>query len=234
MKEKADKELPFCNELLEILREDGFRDPLLPAIKNGQLGREELKRWVLQAALVVRQFTRFISAIHSNCPDRQAQQLLAENLWEEHGRGKPSIDHLALVERLARSLGASEAEINSIKPIPETVVYMNHCFKTTRESSFIESMTAIGVGIEFFMPSFFGALGIALREKFGLASADVEYLMVHVGEDEDHARRAMEIIEANADTDEKKDACRSALREMLAVKNRFATAVFKHAASGSG
>jgi pyrroloquinoline quinone (PQQ) biosynthesis protein C len=67
-----------------------------------------------------------------------------------------------------------------------------------------------------------------LCENFGLGREDVEFLTVHVEEDEDHARRSLELIDRYADTDEIKERAKMALREMLAVKRLFAEAVFAH------
>jgi pyrroloquinoline quinone (PQQ) biosynthesis protein C len=76
------------------------------------------------------------------------------------------------------------------------------------------------------MPKFFGALGRALCERYGLSRSDIEYLLVHVGEDEDHARRSLELIARYADSDESRENAKQALREMLAVKQDFAHAVY--------
>ncbi|MEW6211054.1 MAG: iron-containing redox enzyme family protein [Acidobacteriota bacterium] len=217
----------FVDELLSILRQHAFRDPLFDAIRSGRMSCEGAKTWALQAMLVVSQFTRFISAIHSNCPHRDAQRLLAENLWEEHGRGSLERDHLSLAKRLARSLGASDEEISRAEPFPETGNYIDHCLKATREGSFIEGMTAIGVGIEYYIPKFFGALADGLRSHYGLTREDVEFLSVHVGEDEDHARRAMEMIETYADTDEIKEKARQALLGVIEAKRRFAESLYQ-------
>src|SRR5215813_3804139 len=216
----------FIEELFAIVREESTRDPFFDAMRAGQVSREGIKTWALQALQVVREFTRFISAIHANCPHREAQQLLAENLWEEHGRGNAERDHFALIKRLARSLGAIDEEIGQTEMLPETSAYIEHCFQVTRNGSFIEGMTAIGVGIERFMPVFFGVLAESLVTHYGLTKTDVEYLLVHVGEDEDHAERSLEIIERYAVTDDVKMKAKQALRDMLHVKRRFADALY--------
>jgi pyrroloquinoline quinone (PQQ) biosynthesis protein C len=221
----------FTDELLSILRRHSFRDPLFDAIRSGRMSREGAKMWAVQAMIVVSQFTRFISAIHANCPHRDAQSLLAENLWEEHGRGRAERDHLSLAKRLAASLGASDEEIDNAAPFPETASYIEHCLKVTRDGSFIEGMTAIGVGIEYYIPKFFGALADGLRAYYGLAREDVEFLSVHVGEDEDHAERAMEMIEAYADTDEIKERARQALLGVIEAKRRFAESLYSRCAN---
>ncbi len=218
----------FSSELFAVLKEEPFRDPTLDAIRASRMTREQVKLWVGQASLVVREFTRFISAIHANCPHRDAQSLLAENLWEEHGKGIQARDHYALIKSMARSLGATDAELDNTKPLPETADYIAHCIHVTRDGSFIEGMTAIGIGIEYFSPRFFAALADLFRSRFGLSREEVEYLLVHVGEDEDHARRSLELIEKYADTDEIKEKAKQALREMLSVKRRFAEALFAH------
>jgi len=220
----------FIEELFAIQREFSFRDPMFDAVRSGSMSRAGVRLWTLQASLFVRQFTRFISAIHANCPHRDAQQLLAENLWEEHGQGVRSRDHYSLIRKMARSLGATDRDLDDARPLQETDEYIAHCLKVTRELSFIESMTAIAVGIEIFMPAFFAALGESLCSKYGLTLDDVDYLLVHVAEDEAHSRRALELLESYADTQEVQEKAKRALREILLVKQRFALAVYNHSA----
>jgi pyrroloquinoline-quinone synthase len=218
----------IVDELFAIIREEAFRDPMLDAVRRGSMSRAGVCRWTLQASLVVREFTRFISAIHTNCPDQDGRQLLAENLWEEHGRGVADLDHYSLARRLARSLGASDADLDNAQPLGETTEYIDHCFNVTRNGSFVESMTALGVGVESFIPGFFGSMAEHLCLNYDLAPSDVQYLLVHVTEDEMHARRAQRLIEAHANTTELREKAKQALREMLAAKRSFAEAVYRH------
>jgi len=218
----------ILDELLLISREEAFRDPMLDAVRRGSMSRAGVRRWMLQASLVVRDFTRFISAIHANCPDQDGRKLLAENLWEEHGCGVKGRDHYSLVRRLARSLGASDADLDNVQPLPETANYINHCFNVTRDGSFVESMTALGIGVERPIPGFFGSMAKHLCSNYGLVPSDIQYLLVHVSEDEMHARRAEELISASANTTESREKAKQALREMLVVKRRFAEALYRH------
>jgi len=220
----------FVDELFAIQRELSFRDPMLDAVRQGSITIAGLRLWTLQASLFVREFTRLISAIHSNCPHREAQQLLAENLWEEHGKGVNSSDHYSLIIKMTRGLGATDRELQEVQPLSETSEYINHCLKITRELSFVESMTAIAIGIEIYMPAFFGSLADALCVGYGLSRDDVEYLMVHVTEDKTHAARALELIEEYANTPAIRESCKQALRDVLLVKRQFALAVYNHCA----
>ncbi|HJQ27533.1 MAG TPA: iron-containing redox enzyme family protein [Blastocatellia bacterium] len=221
----------FSDELLDLARGTGFRDPFFDALRRRRLSRAAVKRWAIEASLVVRDFTRFISALHANCPYRDAQQLLAENLWEEHGHGHEARDHYQLIRRMARRLGATDAELDHAAPLPATTDYINACFKLTRDGAFLDGLTAIGVGLESFMPRFFGALADELQAQFDLAPEDVAYLLVHVGEDAEHARRSLEMLDKYATDEAQKASARRALMEMLAAKHRFAEAVYAHCAS---
>ena len=219
----------FIGELFAILRQQAYRDPMFDAIRSGHMSRAGVKVWALQAMFVVHQFTRFISALHANCPDRGGQSLLAENLWEEHGRGDPERDHLTLIRRLAKSLGSDDEEIARAQPLPETSEYIDHCLKVSREGSLAVGMTAIGVGIEHFMPHFFGVLAEGLSTHYGIAEKDLAFLLVHIGEDEAHARRALELIERFADSEEIRQRAKQALRETLQIKRTFAEAIYRQA-----
>ncbi len=224
-------ELSFVDELFAIQRELSFRDPMLDAVKQRTIKISGLRLWTLQASLVVREFTRFISAIHANCPYRDVQALLAENLWEEHGKGSSSRDHYSLIRKLTRSLGANDEELDHALPIPATAEYINHCLQVTRNLSFIESMTAIALGIEFYMPVFFGSFAEALRSNYGSRKSDLEYLLVHVTEDELHSRRVVQLLRSYANTPEIQERAKNALREMLRVKQKFALEVYSYCTS---
>ncbi len=217
----------FASELLAILSQDTTRDPIFEAIRTGQISRAGLKLWTLQASLIVYPFTRFVSGIHANCSHRDAQALMAENLWEEHGKGKSERDHYQLIRRLAKSLGASDEELDTVCPLPEATDYINYCLRITHDHSFIEGMAAIGVGIEYSIPQFFGMFAESLQNNYGLTKEEVEYLLIHVGEDEDHAERSLELIQKYADTAELQDKAKQALRGMLAVKREFAKALYQ-------
>ena len=223
----------FVDELFAIQRELSFRDPMLDAVRRGSIDISSVRLWTLQASLVVKEFTRFISAIHANCPHREAQELLAENLWEEHGEGIKTSDHYSLIRKMACGLGATDRELDEVQPLQETSEYIDHCLRITRDLSFIESMTAIAIGIEIYMPAFFGALAEALCYRYGLSRNDVEYLMVHVVEDKTHARRALGLIEEYANTPAIKQSCKQALRDILLVKRRFSLAIYDYCAGSS-
>jgi pyrroloquinoline-quinone synthase len=218
----------FIEDLFAIMREEAFPDPFFDAARSGEMSRAGVKAWILQAAIVVREFPRFISATHANCPHRDAQQLLAENIWEEHGRGDAERDHYNLIKRMAESVGATSEEIDGATPIDATRDYIDYCLRITRDEDFIVGMVAIGIGIEYYMPVFFGSLSEALCSNYNLARSDLESLMLHLTENKDHARRAVEIVRKYADSREIKERACESLREMISLKRRFAESLYSY------
>ncbi|HEU4388045.1 MAG TPA: iron-containing redox enzyme family protein [Blastocatellia bacterium] len=218
----------LVRELLQIVKTETFRDPLLDDVRAGRMSRPGLKFWSLQAALVVKQFPRFISAIHANCPYADGQQLLVENLWEEHGGGDPRAGHYTLIRRLARSLGATAEEIDQTKALPETGAYIDHCLAITRVGTFVEGLAAVGIGIEYFIPKFFGALAEAFQQRYGLSASDVAFLLVHVRADAEHARRSLDVLERYAGgDDDSRERVKRGLKQTLSVKRAFAESVYR-------
>lgn len=218
----------FADELLGIVRNQTYRDPLIEAIRSGEIDRDGMKRWAMQALMFVREFIEMLGDIHSKCPFEDARELLAENIKEEKGFGIEGQDHYSLLKMLTLRLGATEKEISETQPLAETFDYIEYCRRITRERSFVESMTAIGIGIEFFMPKFFGGLAEALKTSFNLTDRDVEYLLVHVTADDDHARRSLALINRYADSPQKREGAIETLTGMLAVKHQFASALYSH------
>ena len=62
----------------------------------------------------------------------------------------------------------------------------------------------------------------------------MDYLLVHVAEDETHSQRALALLEAYADTPDVREKAKTSLREMLLVKRRFALAVYDHCVKRDG
>ena len=70
--------------------------------KDGKLTREDMSLYAAQYYHFEASFPRFLSAVHSCCPDQEVRQYLLNNLWdEEHGES----NHRALWLRFATSLG---------------------------------------------------------------------------------------------------------------------------------
>src|SRR5687768_9171714 len=80
---------------------------------EGTLPLENLQEYARQYYAFESEFPRFLSAIHTQIPDRAQRQQVLDNLWdEEHGAD----NHAELWLRFAESLGVSREEVLAAEP----------------------------------------------------------------------------------------------------------------------
>ncbi|MCW5582866.1 MAG: iron-containing redox enzyme family protein, partial [Gammaproteobacteria bacterium] len=92
------------------------------AWSKGELSQEILRRYAAQYYNQVQSFPRFISRVHTNCPQIEARKLLLENLVDEEIHGT---DHPALWMQFANGMGASRETVLNDMPLPETKVMVD-------------------------------------------------------------------------------------------------------------
>jgi pyrroloquinoline-quinone synthase len=194
--------------------------PVYGPMLEGRLTRPKLAHWANQVYLYVRPFKRFLSAIHSNCDDPDAEAFIIENLWEEVGEGRPGRDHPAIMRRLPVALGVPPGEVDRLAPDPETQATIEYFHRLCRESWWVEALAAVGIGVEGSFLARPGreippaAIGLApiLRDKYGLSEEAVEFFALHGVDDVEHSRRAMEIVRRHTATPQERDRVTAAVR----------------------
>jgi pyrroloquinoline-quinone synthase len=85
-----------------------LKHPFYKAWTAGTLSREDLAHYARQYYAQEARFPRYLSAVHSNCPDAAARALLLENL--NHEEAGPD-NHPELWLRFAGSVGADRASV---------------------------------------------------------------------------------------------------------------------------
>ena len=82
--------------------------PFYQAWQAGELSLEDLKDYASQYYFFEANFPQYLSAIHSNCPDREVRQGILDNLWdEEHGE----LNHRAMWLNFCAGLGLDPVEV---------------------------------------------------------------------------------------------------------------------------
>ncbi len=106
-----------------------LKHPFYQAWTNGELSKDVLRRYAGQYWAQVSTFPRFVSAVHSNCPELEARKVLLRNLTDEEIHGT---DHPTLWMQFAEGLGASEKEVVSQTPLPTTKAMVDTFFELAR------------------------------------------------------------------------------------------------------
>ena len=87
------------------------------AWSRGELSREDLAYYAGQYYQQEGRFSRFVSAVHSNCPELAARQALIENLRDEDCGTE---NHPELWLRFAESVGAAREMVKTADVSPKT------------------------------------------------------------------------------------------------------------------
>lgn len=202
-------------ELTEVMNSFTFEErPFMREFAEGRVAKERLARFASSYCYQVDQFKRFVAAVYANAEPRDVRELMLENLWEEHGEGKPDRDHTALVAKFARALGAQIPDIYDVEPIPEARQWIDRILRVCKEEDFVVGLAAISFGIEARTRTM-AFLGTVYRDRYGLSEDDAEFFFMHLEADEEHAGRAIEMVRKYCTTEELLERCKRAVREVL-------------------
>jgi pyrroloquinoline-quinone synthase len=121
--------MTLSERLVGLIRErDLLKHPFYQAWTKGTLSLDVLRMYAAQYYRHVEAFPRFVSSVHSRCPNINARKVLLENLVDEELHGT---DHPTLWLEFARGLGLEEADVKSATPLPETRDSVNAFYELT-------------------------------------------------------------------------------------------------------
>ncbi|MFQ5946334.1 MAG: CADD family putative folate metabolism protein, partial [Anaerolineae bacterium] len=183
----------FIRELEDRVRQRHvLTHPLYETWTAGALTREALQGYAREYYRWVEMFPRFVSAVHSNCPNPEVRRRLLDNLSEEE---RPDAPHSELWLRFAEGLGLSRQEIDSASGLAQTEWAIDTVGKITRDGSFQEGTAALWA-YESQVPEVAIRKAEGLREHYGVTEPEaLRYFTVHAEVDVDHARQERQILE---------------------------------------
>ena len=188
----------------------------------GKVEPARLREWGPNYVWAVDQFKRTLAAVYANCPVAEVREHLVENLWEEHGEGDPARNHAALANRFGTALGLSVDELADFTPISEAQQWIDRLLDVCKNEHFVVGLAAIGYGVEHGSPKVMQWIGSTFRDKYGLPEDSLEFFFHHVVADEVHSDRMTIFIDSYADTDELRDRCEWAVREVADATRTYA------------
>ena len=160
--------------------------PFYRAWTDGTLSLDTLRSYARQYFHHVEAFPSAVSAVHSNCPDREGRRMLAENLAEEEGLESDKQDHATLWLMFACGLGGDEKAVRAEQLNPETAALIATFRRLSRQSY------AAGLGALYAYESQFPAVATAkiegLIDRYGIADEEtLRLIRVHATADVEHS-----------------------------------------------
>lgn len=199
--------MTLSERLTEVVAERHLLShPFYKAWTEGALNRDVLKHYAAQYYAQVSAFPRFVSSVHSRCPDLPARKVLTENLADEEVHGT---DHPELWLQFAEGLGADRRAVMDTAPLPETRGMVDTFFELTRRE-WAEGLCAL-FAYESQVPAVSASKIEGLKAHYGVDDArTLGFFNVHLAYDVEHSRKLAGLIDQHADWPRAEGATREA------------------------
>lgn len=165
--------------------------PFLTRCREGRATREELLSFVRQQSYYSRHFTRFLTALMSNLEDEADRHALTQNLWEEMGLGQAkAVPHSQIYRDMMSQMNV---RCEDEPQAPETRALINVMLECCRSAHPMIGLGAICLGAEAIVPHIYSTI-VEGFYAIGEPRAHLEFFLIHMACDDDHAITMRNII----------------------------------------
>lgn len=176
------------------------------AWSNGELSQDILQKYAAQYYNQVQSFPRFISRVHTGCPNIDARKVLLENLVDEEIHGT---DHPALWMQFANGMGASREMVLSDSPLPETQTMVDKYYELA-ERDWRDGLCAL-YAYESQVPEVSASKIEGLKKFYGITDErTLEFFTAHQEYDVGHSNQVAKLIEQYVEPERAERATREA------------------------
>lgn len=158
---------------------------------RGELSHDALQRYSAQYYHQVKSFPRFISRVHTQCPEIDARKVLLGNLVDEEIHGT---DHPALWMQFAEGLGVSRDAVLNEAPIEETEAMVNKYYELA-DRNWHDGLCAL-FAYEYQVPEVSASKIDGLKSFYGVKDErTLAFFKAHQVYDVEHADQVAHLIE---------------------------------------
>lgn len=172
--------------------------PLLTRCREGVVSRDELYSYVRQQCHYSRHFTRYLSALLANVAEEADRRELVQNLFEEMGLGAfGSVPHSQIYRDMMRSMGVRLEDEAALPATQELIATMFDCCTSKRP---MVGLGALCLGAEAIVPHLYSTI-VSGFEILGEPRAHLEFFLIHIDGDDEHAVTMRRIIQRELERD---------------------------------
>ena len=181
----------FINNMNNALEEFNLlKHPFYQAWSQGDLSKDILKLYAQQYYHHVATFPRYLSGIHSICPNIKHRQILLDNLVDEE---KGEENHPELWLRFAESLGCNRISVTESKMRASTKELVDGYFNLVKDG-FSVALGAL-YAYERQTPNIAQSKIDGLKKFYNIVDQEaLKFFTVHVTADEWHADECADIL----------------------------------------
>ncbi|MEQ8708318.1 MAG: iron-containing redox enzyme family protein [Rhodospirillales bacterium] len=229
MTKLMDKETFF--KALEAARQPqhGGGHPFSRAFANGELTKGELGFWATQHFYYIDPIPQQFAHLFCRLPDLDARQHLLENLLGEEMPETPEKRHPDLLVKFARACGLKESDVRDAEQLGNVTAGARAMrawiWELVAFRNLAEACAGIMVALEGQLPTLYPKYVEALR-KIGMTDDDLEFFIVHIEGDEEHADIGLELTHRYATTPELQRQAIAAVKASVSVRWQLLDSVY--------
>jgi len=191
------------DHLLEKLRQrieskSLLEHPFYQAWQAGELSIQDLQIYAGQYYFFEANFPRYLSAVHSRCPDREVRQNILENLWDEE---QGEYNHRAMWLDFCSHLGIDVGRVEAAEVRPATQELLNTYADVCNGGGFQEGLAVI-YAYEAQVPKVALEKIRGLKEFYGFDHPEaLNFFEAHSTLDEVHSAKEAQTLAAQTTLD---------------------------------
>jgi pyrroloquinoline quinone (PQQ) biosynthesis protein C/quercetin dioxygenase-like cupin family protein len=191
---------------------------LIRACRAGLLTKEDFMQVFSQYYRYSKNFTRYLTALMTNCESDYYRSRLSENLWEEGGGADPDKRHAELFRRFLRDALGVDPDAIQYQSFANDFFhqYLDFC----RNSSALAGSAFLSLGTEGAIARLYGYFCEGLL-KAGIPEEQLVFFRLHMECDDEHAITLAELMRSFAHEPGWFDQCKSALNHALNIRRQF-------------
>jgi pyrroloquinoline quinone (PQQ) biosynthesis protein C/quercetin dioxygenase-like cupin family protein len=191
---------------------------LIRACRAGLLTKEDFKHIFGQYYRYSKNFTRYLTALMTNCESDYFRSRLSENLWEEGGGADPDKRHAELFRRFLRH--ALDVEPDAIQYQSFANEFFHQYLDFCRNSPALAGSAFLSLGTEGVISRLYGYFCEGLL-KAGIPEEKLLFFRLHMECDDEHAITLAELMRSFSGEPGWLDQCKAAIDRALNIRRQF-------------
>lgn len=177
----------------DVVESAFYRGPFFQHLLAGRYSHRQIRHFAIQYSYYSRHFPRVLGAAISAMEPQDSWWIpLADNLWDEAGRGRPGKSHQQLYRTFLQSVDPhvpTDTRGYPVEPESPAVSQAVQTFLQFFQSATpLEAMAAVGLGSELFAGAVMGTIGTGLRHPAYQTHGPINVLFWEVHADEHEPR----------------------------------------------
>lgn len=199
----------------------GGGHPFSRAWSAGEHDRAQLGEWAIQHFYYIDPIPQQFAQLYARLPDLDARRHLLENLLGEEMPACPEKRHPDLLRKFARACGVADARILGAEAageiLPGTRAMRAWIWELAGIRHIAEACAGIMVALEGQLPTLYPGYVEAMR-RMGFSDDDLEFFLVHIEGDTEHAQVGLELTARYATTEALQQQAIAAVRASASMR----------------